>query len=398
MQVKVIPQIELGDVRRLRVGDVLNKTIAADESQRFRFAVAFARLSGLNRLSVSIETLLNRGGKVAGAIGVDNQITTVDVLKALQKIAPNSTVFYTVSGYIYHPKLYLIDREKSAVAIVGSANLTRDGLFRNVELATAVHLEFESSTDYEVYKRYEEFIGELLNTANPNVQPIGDAVLDRLVQAEIIKREARSSEPGPGLRSRRRQTTSFTDLEDLFPPLRVPVAPPAGKHLVPKTRPIKPQKVIVPPATVNVTTAFIMQLSAFDSSHRTGIKGTPEVLIPHAAIDFFPPLAQSGHKYPDAFFDVILHTPLGPERHSYRLWYYEQRAVGTRIDEYRLRLNHDTIDLATPGGGDLLVINKLPPGNDPAYEVTVLPQTDPTFPAFLNLCTRKAQGKKWGGL
>jgi HKD family nuclease len=397
MRVEVIPQIDLGNVKRLRVGDVLNQTISADESQCFRFAVAFARLSGLNRLSVSIEGLLNRGGKVAGAVGVDNGITTVEVLKTLEEIAPSSTIFYTVSGYIYHPKLYLINGEKFAVAVVGSANLTRDGLFRNVELATAVHLDFDSSTDYAVYQCYEMFVNELLDTANPNVQPIDDAILDRLVQAKLIKQEAWSSEPGPGLRSRHRRTTS-TGLEDLFPPLRVPVAPPAGGSLVPVTRPATPPKVVVPPTTVDVTATFIMQLSAFDCSHRTEVRGTPEVLVPHAAINFFPPLSQSGRKYPDVFFDVVLNTPLGPERHRYRLWYCEQRAVGTRIDEYRLRLNHDTIDLTTPGGGDLLVINKLPLGSDPAYEMTVLPQTDPTFPAFLAVCTREAQGKKWGGL
>jgi hypothetical protein len=44
----------------------------------------------------------------------------------------------------------------------------------------------------------------------------------------------------------------------------------------------------------------------------------------------------------------------------------------------------------------LLVVNKLPEGNEPAYEVTILPQTDPTYPAFFDLCTQEAQGKKWG--
>jgi hypothetical protein len=52
--------------------------------------------------------------------------------------------------------------------------------------------------------------------------------------------------------------------------------------------------------------------------------------------------------------------------------------------------------MTTIGGGDLLVINKLPRGSDPAYEVTILPQSDPTFPAFLTMCKFEAQGKKWG--
>ncbi|MFO1433499.1 MAG: phospholipase D-like domain-containing protein [Candidatus Competibacteraceae bacterium] len=398
MQVEVIPQVKLGNVQWLRIGDVLNKAIAADESRRFRFAVAFARLSGLNRLSVSIGGLLNRGGEIVGAVGVDNGITTIEALEALQQIAPNSTIFYTVSGHIYHPKLYLIEGEKSAVAIVGSANLTRDGLFQNVELATSIHLNFESSIDYEVYHRYDAFISELLNISNPNVQLIEDTTLKRLAQSGIIKPEAQSPEPGPKLRSQRKQVIPSLGLEDVFPPLRIPVAPPAGGYIVQARPSAKSPQVIIPPATVGVNAAFIMQLSAFDCSHRTGIKGTPEVLIPHAAVSFFPPLLQSGRKYPDAFFDVVLNTPIGPERHKYRLWYYEERAIGTRIDEYRLRLDHDTIDLTTPGGGDLLVINKLSHGSDPGYEVTVLPQIDPTFPAFLALCNHEVQGKRWGGL
>ncbi len=61
-------------------------------------------------------------------------------------------------------------------------------------------------------------------------------------------------------------------------------------------------------------------------------------------------------------------------------------------------MNHATIDLTAANGGDLLVINKLttPLDNDLLYEVTVLPQTDPTFPAFLSLCNYESQDKKWG--
>ena len=95
-------------------------------------------------------------------------------------------------------------------------------------------------------------------------------------------------------------------------------------------------------------------------------------------------------------FDVVLNTLSGRERHGYRLWYYELRATGTKIDEYRLRMNHDTIDLSIPGGGDLLVINKLPMGSDPAYEVTILDKQDMQYPRFFRMCTNIVQGKKWG--
>ena len=50
--------------------------------------------------------------------------------------------------------------------------------------------------------------------------------------------------------------------------------------------------------------------------------------------------------------------------------------------EWRLRMDHETIDLSTSNGGDLLVINKLSTkiDNDSLYKVTILPRTDPIEP------------------
>ena len=75
-------------------------------------------------------------------------------------------------------------------------------------------------------------------------------------------------------------------------------------------------------------------------------------------------------------FDVVLNTNRGRERHSYRFWFYADRT------EWRLRMDHETIDLSTPKGGDLLVINKLSTkiDNDSLYEVAILPQADPIEP------------------
>jgi hypothetical protein len=59
-------------------------------------------------------------------------------------------------------------------------------------------------------------------------------------------------------------------------------------------------------------------------------------------------------------------------------------------------MNHETIDLTTSGGGDLLVINKLPVGINPQYEVTVLATSAPTHSVFFALCNQVTQGKQWG--
>ncbi len=397
MQVDVIPQFELGSVKRIRIGDYLNRHIVINDVMSFRFAVAYMRVSGLDRIAVSLDTLINKGGRISGSIGVDDEITSYEALEALMQFSSNSTIFHTLSGFTYHPKFYLLRGEKFAMALVGSPNLTRDGLFRNVEVAISIVLNFEDSADYAVYLRFEEVINEFLNSENPNVQPLNTDLLDKLVHAGIIKRESDTREPGTTIKGNSKK--SFRDdktteiLSKLFPMMHVPTAPPGSGLILPRIgRLIRAQerRLITPPKTVGNISTFMMQLSKFDSSHRLGVMGTAEVLIPLDARDFFPQLTLTSRKYPDANFDVTLNTPTGQERHSYRVWFYAGR------DEFRLRMNKETIELSASSGGDLIVINQLPEDSEPAYEVTILSKYDPTFPAFLAKCVKLAQGKKWG--
>ena len=396
MQTEILPQIEIGNINRLRIGDFLNEEIDKDSCDQFKFAVAFMRKSGLDRLANSLDALLNRGGTISGAVGIDSGITTLEALETLKGISSNSTIFYTVSGFIFHPKLYLMKGDEKAVAVIGSANLTRDGLFRNIELATAIRMDLTSSADHQICQKFDTLINELLDVEHPNIQSITDSTLRTLSINGLIKKEAEIREPGCSIIPRNKKVSSTgTEISDLFPPMRVPAAPPFTSLLprqIPQSSPLEAKT----PINRENTSIFVMQLSAFDSSHRTGVRGTAEVLIPHEAIEFFPPISLSGRMYPDCNFDVVLNTPAGCERHRYRLWYYEQRAVGTRIDEYRLRMDHETIDLSTLGGNDLLIINKLPDGSDPAYEVTILTKADLAFYKFHSLCNRVTQGKKWG--
>lgn len=395
MRVELVPQVQVGCIQRMRVGDILNSSIAATGCDRFQFAVAYMRLSGWDRIAGAVDSLVNRGGRVSGVIGVDSRVTTVEALQALQRVSQNSTIFYTTSDFIFHPKLYLMAGDASALAIVGSPNLTRDGLFRNIEVATAVHMDLASNTDVQVFNRYEALLNELLDPGQANVQPINEVTVRTLLDARVLQHETSTRDLGGSIAGRTsRSNQNLQDLEDLFPRMRIPVAPAPTRGTIRAPTPRLPP--IIPPQTVETSGTFVMQLSAFDCSHRSGVAGTPEVLIPHPAVAFFPPISSGGRRYPDTMFDVVLNTLTGQERHKYRLWYYEMRATGTRIDEYRLRMDHDTIDLTSPGGGDLLIITKLSQGSEPAYEVTILPQTDPTFPGFFSLCENEAQGKLWG--
>lgn len=386
MKIDLLPQIEIGNVKRQRVGDILNSKLRQANYDRFRFVVAYMRVSGIGRILESMNALVERGGVISGAVGIDQKLTSIEALETLGHISSNSTVFYTTSGYTFHPKLYLLSGKEDATAIVGSSNFTCGGLFQNVELSTIFDFSLSSNEDRTLYYKFNAFADELLNQGNPNVQPLNERTMQALTFSNLIRTEASMHDFGPNISARvLNRTPSPSPINALFPTMRIPVAPPSHTYTSVAT-PANPPSIPRQLTTTIQPRTFIMQMSSFDTSHRGAAVGTPEVLIPLAAQGFFPPLTMAGRKYPDAFFNVVLNTPSGPETRQYRVWYYETRAVGTKINEYRLRLDHRTVELAS-GNGDLIVINKLPDGSDPSYEVTVLSPSDPFFNDFLSHCT-----------
>jgi len=397
MRIDLLSQVELGRVQRQRVGDVLNSKLRQTNYDRFRFVVAYLRVSGLGRILESMNALVERGGSISGAVGIDQKLTSIEALETLGQISSTSTIFYTKSGFTFHPKLYLLSGRNEATAIIGSSNLTCGGLFQNVELSALIDFDLLANGDLMLYNKFNAFANELLDTANPNVQPLNERTLEILKFSNLIRAEASIQDFGPRVSNRvSHLTPRETPIDTLFPAMRIPVAPPS--HTFTNiTTPISPPSIPRPVTTAIQPRTFIMQMSSFDTSHRGKAVGTPEALIPLAAQTFFPPLGMHGRTYPDAYFNVVLNTPTGPETRQYRVWYYGTRHVGTKINEYRLRLDHRTTELAG-GSGDLIVISKLPDGSDPAYEVTVLKSNDSSFDDFLSHCTQVAgaRAKRYG--
>jgi hypothetical protein len=108
-----------------------------------------------------------------------------------------------------------------AYAVVGSANLTRDGLYRNIECATLIRLDLTSSADIDLYTSFDTFLSELLNPINPNVQPLNVTTLKHLAEMALISDETRV----PESRSMIRHKEVPESFKALFPPLPVRPVP-----------------------------------------------------------------------------------------------------------------------------------------------------------------------------
>jgi hypothetical protein len=138
-----------------------------------------------------------------------------------------------------------------------------------------------------------------------------------------------------------------------------------------------------------------MVLSAHDASKKTGMPGTPELSLPRPAQDFFPTMQLAGRQYPDAYFDVHLNDGAQARTVRYRLW--ERPAAGDRGHaDLRINIKHETVDLTTDGGGDIILFETTPAADGPAYEVWLLKPTDANFNSIRNRCVQEVVARGAG--
>lgn len=384
MEISPIRQIIAEDIDSVRFGDVIKERLEDERYSRFYFAVAFLRKSGFNYIGESLTEFLDRGGEVYGVAGVDNKVTTREALEQLSEIGTQSTIFNTSSDFIFHPKFYMLEGEDEAVLVIGSGNLTRDGLFRNVEFGTIIELDLSIEDEAEKFAEYKSFLEILLEDTHPNVQSITEDLLDLLEEDGTLVTEDEAVGGGePGGSGKSSGGGISEEVRELFPTQNTPDLPTASQisggdsESSDTTTRTSPEE----------WNTFVLQLSPFDSSHQPGTSGTPEVLIPMDAIEFFPEMTEGGStKHPDVYFDVELQTSGRSETLNYRFWYYEDRR------EWRLRVKETTMKQINPGGGSILVISK----DDTTYQVKVVNQGDEEYKKYHDACTKETGEKVWG--
>lgn len=121
----------------------LSRLLAAalTQAQEARFAVAFVSESGLSLVEESLRHVLEAGGAVEFVIALDGEATESGAVRLLYELSQShdraSLYCYSRLGRstaLYHPKLYLVRRPETLACIIGSSNLTRPGLTRNLEV------------------------------------------------------------------------------------------------------------------------------------------------------------------------------------------------------------------------------------------------------------------------
>ncbi|HYQ56362.1 MAG TPA: Helicase associated domain protein, partial [Draconibacterium sp.] len=150
--------------------------------------VAFMRKPGLNYLKPFIEKAISEGREITFYVGIDECITSKEALELLLSLNIETYIFSS-ERYIYHPKVYLFEGEHNRI-ITGSSNLTKSGLFYNVESSILLDFTNNDKSGLKVLNQLKEYYSPLLEFSDSNIETLTNEYLEELVRKKLVSIEA----------------------------------------------------------------------------------------------------------------------------------------------------------------------------------------------------------------
>ncbi len=171
------------------IGNILIGALISKKYNNLYAFSAFASRAGIRGLSSSIQSATSNGMIINIIVGVDQKGTSKAALKSIRRLKVNSFVFYQRAPSIYHPKMYFFEGKDESLLIVGSSNLTSQGLFSNIETSVHIQLDNYLKEDADFIQDVKNTYTSLFNLNDPNLQKITKSLIKNLVKAGIVPTE-----------------------------------------------------------------------------------------------------------------------------------------------------------------------------------------------------------------
>ncbi|MEZ4886808.1 MAG: phospholipase D family protein [Chitinophagales bacterium] len=239
MEINFIGQ-GLPDKPENSAGNVIMNTLKDTSFESFLCIVAFASKKGVGGLRKLMET--NPNLKTTIYVGIDQQGTPKEALEELLSIRAKVAVYYTNSPIIFHPKLYLFEGKEKCRVIVGSSNLTVQGLFRNLEASLVVDFEVFDVKGRLLLQQIKSYYKDFLSGEDVNIQGLSHRLINNLYEAGIVPNEEKvkaSYRKTPVVKSENQSI--IKEIKELFPAVKLSKVP---DNFVKKLLQKKKQKVV----------------------------------------------------------------------------------------------------------------------------------------------------------
>lgn len=171
------------------VGKQLIKFFTDKNFHNFTGISAFASQAGIIGLSKHIAKAKKHLKIITIVTGVDQKGTSQEALEAILNLNIKAFVFYQPSFSIFHPKIYLFEGEKKSELIIGSSNLTSQGLFTNVESSLLVSIDNSVAADRKIVEQLKDYFKGIFNFTDPNLKKLTNKLIADLVKANIVPTE-----------------------------------------------------------------------------------------------------------------------------------------------------------------------------------------------------------------
>ena len=173
------------------VGNQLIKFFADEGYHTFIGISAFASQAGVIGLGNHINAAKKHLKIITIVTGVDQKGTSKEALEALLDLEIHTYIFFAPSPFpTFHPKIYLFEGRDKSELIIGSSNLTKPGLFSNVETSLLVRIDNNVEDDKKIVEQLKMYYSGIFDQSDPNLKKITKKLIDNLVRAKVVPTEA----------------------------------------------------------------------------------------------------------------------------------------------------------------------------------------------------------------
>jgi len=179
-------------------GNSVGKTVLESFSDtvftKFSCLVAFVSSPAIQGIANIIEESKSHITDFNVVVGIDQDATSKEALELLLGLGINSKVYYTATPIIFHPKIYVFDSDSKCRIIIGSSNLTKAGLFQNVEASLMLDFDKPDSEGEEILNQIKTYFDTLFADSGTNIKPLSSTLIDELFQSGIVPDRADNEE------------------------------------------------------------------------------------------------------------------------------------------------------------------------------------------------------------
>lgn len=174
-------------------GDYICSSLKDEVFTEITFFVAFLRSKGLKELKPFIEKAIKENRKVTAFVGRDDKITSKEALEMLIDLDVDAYIYHS-KKYIFHPKIYLFEGQLRNRIIVGSSNLTKTGLFFNVESSLLIDFTSEDKSGIKVLNQLKNYYSPLLDFESDDLDKVTPEHIKYLVDNSLVSIERYESD------------------------------------------------------------------------------------------------------------------------------------------------------------------------------------------------------------